>query len=74
MYSFTKEVINPEALKQTEIWYDAKGNLYQIKDLPFSYTRNIINLLYRKGHKMGAHSSPLMGALKAHKASFGKSV
>lgn len=64
MYTFTGDQINPDALQQTEVWYDKKGNLHYINELPFSYCRNIIATLLKKGHHLNAHRSPLMGALK----------
>lgn len=63
-YEFKDGYINPDALKQTEHWYDHDGNLHEIATMPIPYAKNVLAMLWEKGASFGAHRSPLAEALQ----------
>lgn len=63
-YEFKKDYINPDALKQTESWYDRDGIEHKIADMPLPYVKNVLATLWDKGASFGAHTSPLASALR----------
>lgn len=68
MYEFTSQRINPDALQQTEVWYDYAGNCHKIAEMDGNYVKCVINFLYKKAWKMNPHNTPLMKALKQRRA------
>lgn len=65
MYVFTKEKVNPSAFQQSTLWYDGEGMPHLIKDLPYSYAKNIISKLHKMGLYNNNSATPLVKALKA---------
>lgn len=63
MYIFNPHGINPNAFKQDKVWYNANGKAHVIDELPFSYTRNIIQKLHKVGLFEKNKDSPLVKAL-----------
>lgn len=61
MYVFQKDRINPAAWNQSELWYDADGMPHLIKDLPYTYAKNILRKIYKMGKY---HDKPLTKAIK----------
>lgn len=45
-YEFTKDFINPEALRQSTHWFDRQGNEYLITEMSPYHARGALNKLW----------------------------